>query len=518
MKDGYQLIIPMTGVGQRFVEAGYSELKPLIQTGIGSMIESVLRNHPLISSPICIISKDHPQKDVLRREILRIKSSSKIFEIGGHKKGPSFAVFEIEAELDRHKPSVINYCDFSGVWSEVKLIEAIPKQDGLILTYTGFHPHMLRSNKFAYVKKDSNGRVIDIREKMPFSDNPNLEEASSGTYVFRESAEMIEAIRIQIAEDISLNGEFYTSLTYKPLIEASKNIKTFEIERFFQWGTPSDLRDFQVWSFAKFGQKKPNNSVKRQNSATIILAAGGGTRLQESTDKPKPLLRIFGKELWNYAAEVGSLTSERLVVTRSELLKKFRHNNPHNYQIKGLTTKTQSSIETARLGLRELRDKEVLIHILSCDNITPSLDLNEVETCLKSSDLVVWLSDSYLGAIGQEADFSWLEVDKNGLATKVHLKSRPEIKDAKLIIGNFSFKSTNLALDLINQLNSRFSPRNKSGKEQHLEVLILEALERGLKVGSVTVPWFAAIGTSKEYRIAEYFESALSKIGERYDA
>jgi len=518
MKDPYQLIIPMTGVGQRFVDAGYSELKPLIQTGIGSMIESALRSHSSISSPICIISKEHPQKEILRREILRIRSASKIIEISPHKRGPSFAVLEVEAELEKFKPSVVNYCDFSGVWSERKFIAEISKQDGLILTYTGFHPHMIRSNKFAYVKKDSNGRVIDIREKMPFTNNPMNEEASSGTYVFRETAEMLEAIRIQLATNISLNGEFYTSLTYKPLIDANKEIRTFEIQRFFQWGTPNDLRDFQVWSFAKFSQGVSRKSEKRLDSTTVILAAGGGTRLQASTDKPKPLLKVFEREMWNHAAEVGAFTSERLAITRSALLEQFKENNPYEYQIKGLTTETKSPIETAKLGLSEVKSRDRFVHILACDNLTPHLELKDVETRLKDYDMVVWLNDSYLGALGQESNFSWLEIDENESATRIHFKTDPKTDEAKLIIGNFSFKSTNLVLDLINEFNSRFSYENVENREYHLEFLVLEALRMGLRVGSVAVPWFAAIGTDKEYRIAEYFESAMSGMKGSHDA
>ena len=52
MNQVAQLVIPMTGVGQRFVERGYSDIKPLIQTGMGSMLAGVLRNFQSITSPI----------------------------------------------------------------------------------------------------------------------------------------------------------------------------------------------------------------------------------------------------------------------------------------------------------------------------------------------------------------------------------------------------------------------------------------------------------------------------------
>lgn len=507
----------MTGVGQRFVDAGYSELKPLIQTGIGTMLESVLRNHSLISSPICIISENHPQKAKLRSEILRIRKASRILEIPGHKKGPSFSVFEIQDELVDNLPSVINYCDFSGIWSEHELGQEILKHDGLILTYTGFHPHMLRSQKFAYVKKDSAGRVTEVQEKMAFTEDPMNEEASSGTYAFRNTADMIEAIRLQIQSDLSFNGEFYTSLTYKPLLSANRDIRTFQIDGFFQWGTPRDLVDFQVWSYSKYPQDYPKESSRRLESATIILAAGGGTRLQSAVNVPKPLLKIFNREMWNYAAQLGARTSERLVLTRSNLAKSFLENNPYNFTIRGLSAVTQNQIETAKFGLKEVVNKDTPLHVLACDNIIPNFNLEQIETHLRRFHMVVWLAESYLGAIDQEEQFSWLEINMDGFATKVHIKSNPLTTKAKLIIGNFSFRNTSIANHLIESLDLRLDQSNKLGNEQHLEFLISEALSAGLKVGGFSLEWFAAIGTRHEYSIAEYFESAFSKLNSPHD-
>jgi NDP-sugar pyrophosphorylase family protein len=510
LKDCYQLIIPMTGVGQRFVNAGYTKIKPLIQTGMGSMIECVLRNHNHISSPICIISRDHPQKGSLRQEILKNRARARIIEIDGHKNGPSFAIWKIQEELNGNEPCVVNYCDFSGLWSEFELIRQIHKQDGLILTYSGFHPHMRRSQKFAFVKKDSTGKIIDIREKQAFTDNPSAEEASSGTYVFREASTMIEAISNQISTDISVNGEFYTSLTYKPLIEANLEIRTFKIERFFQWGTPEDLNDFQVWSFSKFGKKSKRSLQSVSASNVLVLAAGSGSRLTSSSTTAKPLIKIFGRELWSYAAEIGASAIERLVVTRSILEPEFQESNFYDFKVKGLPRSTKSQCETARIGLEEIKDKKLVVHILACDNLTPLFELADVERLLKSFDMVVWTAEGYLGAIGQEENFSWLETETSGAVTKTYLKEKPRSANAKLIIGNFSFRSALLALQHVELLCQRDCESDAGAKEQHLEALITNMLKAGLRVGAISLKLFAAVGTEFELKIAEYFESAFS--------
>jgi hypothetical protein len=134
MNKVMQLVIPMTGVGQRFVDRGYSDIKPLIQTGIGSMLGGVLRNFQSIASPICIISESHPQKNRLKAEIIRLRPLARIVEIEAHKKGPSFAVWCAKEYLDLDLPTIVNYCDFSGVWSENELIK------NLVLHLSRFSP------------------------------------------------------------------------------------------------------------------------------------------------------------------------------------------------------------------------------------------------------------------------------------------------------------------------------------------------------------------------------------------
>ena len=44
------------------------------------------------------------------------------------------------------------------------------------------------------------------------------------------------------------NGEYYVSLSYKNLISKKKKIMIYPIKYFMQWGTPSDLEDFNWYS------------------------------------------------------------------------------------------------------------------------------------------------------------------------------------------------------------------------------------------------------------------------------
>ena len=56
-----------------------------------------------------------------------------------------------------------------------------------------------------------------------------------------------ENIDLQIKENLLFNDEYYMSLTYIPMLKNGLDIRHFEVEHFFQWGTPEDLNDFNWW-------------------------------------------------------------------------------------------------------------------------------------------------------------------------------------------------------------------------------------------------------------------------------
>ena len=177
----YQLIIPMTGTGQRFKTAGYRQLKPLIEVNGRSFFEHVVEMFPDANDALFIISRDETQKYELINKINQKYPGSKIFEIPAHKFGPSYALLQAEKMISETKKIIVSYCDFHASWDSSEMLNQLEYMDGSILTYTGFHPHMVRSNKYAYVKK--HGELLThIQEKNPFTESPIDEEASAGCY------------------------------------------------------------------------------------------------------------------------------------------------------------------------------------------------------------------------------------------------------------------------------------------------------------------------------------------------
>ena len=159
---------------------------------------------------------------------------------------------------------------------------------------------MLNNTNYAYVKKFKS-YLIDIQEKKPFTKEPMKEEVSSGTYFFKTGALMLKYFRKTIDLELKVNGEYYVSLAYKPMIKDGLKINTFLIDYFMQWGTPSDLEEFNWHSniFEEIQRRyknKSKNTMKLNDGCLMMPMAGQGSRFLEKASKlPNLLLKFLVK-------------------------------------------------------------------------------------------------------------------------------------------------------------------------------------------------------------------------------
>ena len=91
----------------------------------------------------------------------------------------------------------------------------------------------------------------------------------------------------------------------------------------------------------------------------------------------------------------------------------------------------------------------------------------------------------------------------NSIEKKVIKKGLPtDFQRWEMITGNFTFKSVSMALELIEELVIK---NIRVNGEFYLDSLIELAFARGMKVSSLNVANFIAIGTHDEYFTYQYF-------------
>jgi NDP-sugar pyrophosphorylase family protein len=507
-----QLIIPMSGIGERFQKVGYTEPKFLIKVLGKSIIEHVIDMFPSINDVLFIVNKEHCDNPEfrLREHLSRISPNAAIFEIEGHKKGPGWTIWEAKELIDLNRPVIVNYCDFNAIFDyeefEKKLFSGI---DGLILTYDGFHPHMIRSQQFAYVKKNQVDLVVDIKEKESFSKDPMMEEASAGTYGFRNGKILVDALREQLDLDYSFNDEYYISLTFKSMLRNNMKINTLKLKHFMQWGTPQDLDDFNYWSdiFLKL-MNTANSEMLETRIEKLILAAGKGERFKNAGyEVSKPLLALNGKPIIKQILQILGLDKTTVLVRESqtELLNFLKKNKA---KIKIIESETKGQAESAFFGIQELEDQQIII--LPCDSILIVNDLNEITN--EEFDIYVFTTKFMPNSDLNPEEYGWVNFDiSSNKISQVKLKEKPDnFINWEVFTGSILAKSAHNLSELIKEI---FHRDLKVNNEFYLDSVIDVAVSLGCRVIRREANLFISLGTPNEYQSFRYWESCFINWG-----
>jgi NDP-sugar pyrophosphorylase family protein len=508
-----QLIIPMSGLGRRFLQAGFTVPKPLLEVLGRPMIAHVLEMYEGWDDVIFIVNRNHLDNPEFKMEkiLMSLRPTGKIVAIDSHSFGPSYAVLKARELIARDKPVVVNYCDFAGEFDLAAYEKELWGTDATLLTYTGFHPHMLRSTNFAYIEKSSTGLVSNIKEKESFTATPMSEEASAGSYGFSSGTRLINAIEKQFQDKLSLNGEFYTSLTLKPVLDDGGQVSSLKMKGFYCWGTPEDVADFDYWTDSiKNIEEKTSTQNKNLPQGMILLAAGRGERVASKVTVPKPAIPVLGKNLWEMAARSCSESFEKVLVIRSETYPFL--NVPEDIQLVLLEEITRGQAESARIGLDALNTSDSCpIHILATDNVLPAnFSAHIIEFISNMSlDIVVWTARGYPPAELSPEHFSWVRVESSVITAVLYKAAPPKNETGWAIIsGNFSFSQSTVATKILDELLSNVE--SQVNGEYYLDSVITLALKAGIRIGAIEVPNYFSLGTVDELLTFNYWTEVLN--------
>ena len=104
-----QIVIPMSGFGERFRKAGYDIPKPLIRVDNQTIIEHIVEMYPGESDFIFICNKDHLNEPAycMKTILERIAPEGKIISIDPHKLGPVHAVLMAIDDIDLQQQIIV---------------------------------------------------------------------------------------------------------------------------------------------------------------------------------------------------------------------------------------------------------------------------------------------------------------------------------------------------------------------------------------------------------------------------
>ena len=509
-----KIIIPMSGFGQRFINAGYTLPKPLIEIENKPIIHHVIDLFPGNNDFIFICNKDHLEETNMEQIIKSYCPKGEIVGIGSHKKGPVYAVSEILNSIDDEEEVIINYCDFTCDWDFVLYLEWINQgnYDGSIPSYKGFHPHSLGTTNYAYIK-EKNGILEEIKEKEPYTNNRMMEYASSGTYHFKKGIYVKNYFRNLMKMDINLNGEFYCSLVYNLMVRDGLKIGIYEIDHFMQWGTPEDVSEYNYHSSIFNSLATKENSMDEMNGTTIISMAGKGERFKkEGYELPKPLITVNKSPIFIRAANSLPKTDKYVFIVKNEIkdiVKKQLKVNKifKSYEVLSLEGNTDGQAVTAAEGIK-LALKNKPITISACDHALVYNSQKLLNILNQTNyDLIVWTKSKHWNALKNPNMYGWVSVEKERVKNVSVKKLLNSAEEDSILIGTFTFRNLDIYMRCYERMLNR---KGLVNNEYYIDTMIEDALFLGYNCIDMKVDQFICWGTPNELKTYEYWEKCFS--------
>lgn len=518
------IIIPMSGVGQRFIDAGYLVPKPLIVIDGKPIIQHVVELFPGENKFTFICNQTHLETTEMRGVLESIVANPNIVSIANHKKGPVYAVTQILDSIDDNEEVIVNYCDFGSYWNYQDFLEhtRYRKADGAIAAYKGFHPHMLGSTNYAFMR-DSEQWMLEIQEKQPFTNNRMNEYASNGTYYFRTGLLVKKYFPLLIANDIHLNSEFYVSLIYNLLVQDGLSVSIYEIEHMLQWGTPEDVEEYTNWSKYFTSLIKPEESWSiEKNSSTLIPLAGHGSRFKkEGYEDPKPLLDVSGSPMIIQASNQLPASEYNHYVCLAEHVEKYNVDEAiKSYQkeasITVINQVTEGQAISCELGMSKVDDNQPLI-VAACDNGI-RWDHKAYQSLIENEtiDAIVWTFKGHPSARENPEMYGWVKIQDvdtytraTGISVKQVISSQPENDHA--IVGTFYFRKSSLFRQALKQLVEQ---NLRINNEFYVDSLMGILIDLGYNVAVFEVDAYIGWGTPNDYKTFLYWQSYFHKCPE----
>ena len=515
------IIIPMSGVGKRFVDAGYDEPKPLIKIDGKPIIQHVVELFPGESKFTFICNQTHLDTTDMRQVLKAIAPQGQVVSIPNHKKGPVFAVTQILDLIDDNEEIIVNYCDFGTWWDYTDFLKHTRNRhaDGAIPAYKGFHPHMLGSTNYAFMRDDRQW-MLEIKEKEPFTNNRTEEYASNGTYYFKKGAYIKQYFPLLMERNINLNGEFYVSLIYNLLVEDKKSISIYNIEHMLQWGTPQDVEEYIGWSnYFRKAIKTQDLWQVEPESTTLIPLAGAGSRFSQAGYKePKPLIDVSGKPMILQASNQLPSSEHNAYVCLKEHVEKYRVDKAilaeqANADITIINEVTQGQAITCELGMSKIADETPLL-IAACDNgMLWDHDKYAALINNKNIDAIVWTFRGHPSTRLNPQMYGWVKthtsaeiIKATGVSVKQPISNTPEHDHA--IVGTFYFRRSELfklALEKLIDKNTRVNG------EFYVDSLMGVLIDMDFKVAVFEVDAYIGWGTPNDYETFKYWQSYFHK-------
>ncbi len=495
-----KIIIPASGNGQRFKDAGYAEFKPLIPVvGSKKIIDYVIDCFDVNNDEFFFISSPESYED-LEDHLSSIENLKyKHLVYSGQKLGPVGAICGVRDELEKYingtDPVIISYCDYGMKWDYSDFLKFAKETnaDGIIPCYSGYHPHLENpDNVYAACKVDEDDRIYEVKEKYQ-SKKRHSELWSPGLYYFSTFYKMWIAFSSLVSSGKKLNGEYYASLAYNEISDYYTCKVYRKVEKFYQFGTPVDFE----YAKSKLNALEELRNTYAEIKNTIILSAGKGERfLNLGFKQPKPFIPLGESD---FITEITKSFDE----LKTEIRYVGSKEHSHFWNGYNVSLITPNKIGAAFSYSEACKDVVGETLIVPCDLIA-KYTVPEFIELKKTADVIIFTSEPSQFARQNKNSFAWVSGETNGSIKSISIKELNEVlTDQMVLIGSFWVRNNQ---DLLDSIDEIFQKQIKTNGEFYLDNAFKNILDKNqLMVKYVKLDKYFSLGTPSEWTENQYW-------------
>jgi dTDP-glucose pyrophosphorylase len=247
------ILLPMAGLGSRFVEKGYSTPKPLLKTynrktkTMEPMVLCALSDVPNIESGdnkvIIVDRQNHKNKEIHQLLIERIEKLQ-IISLDHPTSGQATTCLHAEEYINNEEELFILASD-NGMLIDLPKFEMLKnKSDVIVFTFRNDEVVSENPNQYGWVVVDSDSNITSTSIKKALPGNPMLNHAIVGAFWFKKGNQFVKYAKEMINKQDTVNGEYYVDKIIDYFVHKKLNVKAFEIIKYIGWGTPKAYENY----------------------------------------------------------------------------------------------------------------------------------------------------------------------------------------------------------------------------------------------------------------------------------
>jgi dTDP-glucose pyrophosphorylase len=232
------IVIPMAGLGNRFVQSGYKLPKMLLEAHGKTLLEWSLSSLPLnLATTVVFVGlKIHEDEFSLSSRIRELypELNTKFIFLDDVTRGQAETVYLSLGACDSQEQLVIFNIDTYFQSDSLARHLLSNDNDGIL----GFFESA--EDRFSFASLDENDKyVTDVREKEVISPF-----ALTGLYTFSNIADFRETFEYHQEHNLTTKGEYYIAPMYNYLIEKGRKYVLDKADKHFILGTPDEYEHF----------------------------------------------------------------------------------------------------------------------------------------------------------------------------------------------------------------------------------------------------------------------------------